>query len=69
MRPGITGPASVHFRHEEDLLAAAEDPEAYNRDVIWPEKVRLNREYVETWTLRSDVRWIIATVRTVLDRD
>lgn len=68
LRPGITGPASVAFRHEEDLLAAAEDPEAYNREVIWPEKVRLNREYVETWSLRADLRWIIATVASVLDR-
>lgn len=68
VRPGITGPASVVYRHEEGLLAAAEDPEAYNRDVIWPDKVRLNREYVETWSLRSDLRWIFATLRTVLDR-
>lgn len=69
VRPGITGPASVVYRHEEDLLAAAEDPEAYNRDVIWPDKVRLNREYVENWSLRSDLSWLVATVQTVLDRD
>lgn len=69
VRPGITGPASVAYRHEEDLLAAAEDPEAYNRDVIWPDKVRLNREYVEHWSLRADLKWVRATVRTVLDHD
>lgn len=69
VRPGITGPASVVFRHEEEILAGVEDPEAHNRDVIWPEKVRLNRQYVENWTLREDVRWILATVRTVLERD
>lgn len=69
VRPGITGPASVLFRHEEEMLAAVEDPELHNRDVIWPEKVRLNREYVENWSLREDLRWILATVRTVLDRD
>ncbi|WP_435203080.1 sugar transferase [Janibacter sp. GS2] len=68
VRPGITGPASVLFRHEEELLAAAEDPESYNRDVIWPEKVRLNREYVENWSLRADLRWIIATVAPALSR-
>lgn len=65
VRPGITGPASVAFRHEEDLLASASDPEAYNRDVIWPEKVRINREYVESWTLMTDVRCLIDTVRSV----
>lgn len=64
--PGITGPASVAFRHEEDLLASAPDPEAYNRDVIWPEKVRINRDYVENWTLMSDVRCLRDTVRSVL---
>lgn len=69
VRPGITGPASVVYRHEEDLLAAADDPEVYNREVIWPDKVRLNREYVENWSLRSDLHWLVATVRTVLDRD
>lgn len=69
VRPGITGPASVLFRHEEEILAAVEDPEAHNRDVIWPEKVRLNRQYVESWTLREDFRWILATVRTVLESD
>lgn len=68
VRPGITGPASVHFRHEEALLAAVEDPERYNREVIWPEKVRLNREYIESWALREDLRWIMATVSSVLDR-
>lgn len=54
VRPGITGPASIAFRHEEDLLAAVEDPEAYNRDVIWPEKVRLNRHYIENYNLTAD---------------
>ena len=68
VRPGITGPASVAFRHEEDMLDAEEDPEVYNREVIWPEKVRLNRRYVESWSLREDVRWIVATVTSVLSR-
>ncbi|WP_286175774.1 sugar transferase [Arthrobacter sp. NEB 688] len=69
VRPGITGPASLAFRHEEELLAAAEDPEAFNRDVIWPEKVRINREYVETWSLRGDVRYLALTALAVFRRD
>ncbi len=47
VRPGITGPATLRFRNEEALLAGQKDPEGYNREVIFPEKVRLNREYVE----------------------
>lgn len=68
VRPGITGPASLAFRHEEEELAAAADPIAYNRDVIWPEKVRINREYVRAWSLRGDVRYVLRTVAAVFDR-
>ena len=39
-----------------------DDPEAYNREVIWPDKVRLNREYVENWSLRRNLRCIWLTV-------
>lgn len=67
--PGITGPASLAYRHEEHLLAAAEDPEAYNREVIWPDKVRINREYVRTWSLLGDLRLIVRTALSVVDRD
>ncbi len=68
VRPGITSPAAVVYRHEESLLARASDPEAYNRQVLWPAKVALNREYVENWTLAADVRCLTATVRAVFDR-
>lgn len=67
VRPGITGPASLAYRHEEDLLQDQADPESYNREVIWPDKVRLNREYVENWSLGSDVRLILATIRSVAE--
>ena len=39
VRPGITGPAAIEYRHEEEILARVADPEGYNRDVIWPDKV------------------------------
>lgn len=62
VRPGITGPATLAFRHEEELLAAVEDPEAHNATVIWPQKVALNRAYVESWSLRADLRCLLATL-------
>lgn len=62
LRPGITGPASLHFRNEEEILAGVDDPERYNRDVIWPEKVRLNLDYRRHHSLAGDVRHIIATL-------
>ena len=62
VRPGITGPATLRFRNEEQLLAQQDDPEAYNREVIWPEKVRLNREYVENYSFRQDIKYIFQTL-------
>ncbi|MEP3481024.1 MAG: sugar transferase [Fuerstiella sp.] len=60
--PGITGPASLKFRDEEQMLADASDPEKFNRDVIWPEKVRLNCEYVRNYLFRTDLRYIFQTI-------
>lgn len=62
MRPGVTGPASVKYREEERLLAACDDPEWVNNHVIWPDKVRANLEYLENWSLWSDIVWLIRTV-------
>lgn len=62
IRPGITGPATLKYRNEEELLAAAEDPEGYNRDVIWPDKVRINLDYIRDWSLPTDLRYIWQTV-------
>jgi lipopolysaccharide/colanic/teichoic acid biosynthesis glycosyltransferase len=62
VRPGITGPATLRFRDEEDILAKRPDPEKYNRDVIFPEKVRLNREYVENYSFLGDLRYVFKTV-------
>ena len=61
-RPGITGPATLKFRDEERLLAQQDNPEIYNREVIWPEKVRLNREYVENYSFRQDLKYIWQTI-------
>lgn len=61
--PGITGPASLAFRNEEELLAGVEDPQRYNREVIWPQKVRINREYLENWSLKRDVEILWKTLK------
>lgn len=62
VRPGITGPATLKYRNEESLLAQAPDPEAYNREVLWPDKVRLNREYVRNWSFRRDLYFLWKTL-------
>ena len=61
VRPGITGPASLKYRHEEFLLKNEADPEAYNAEVIFPDKVRINKEYVQHYRFMDDIKYIIQT--------
>ena len=62
LRPGITGPASIKYKDEESILAAVDNPEAYNDRIIWPDKVRINREYVNNYSLLHDLRYIFHTI-------
>jgi len=62
IRPGITGAASLVFKGEENILANLDDPEKYNREVIWPEKVRLNIDYINNYSLLLDVKLILKTI-------
>lgn len=62
VRPGITGPATLKYRDEEAILAAQPDPEAYNQEVIWPDKVAINRDYIVNWSLKRDIMYILKTV-------
>ncbi len=68
VRPGITGPATLHYRYEEGLLATVADPEHYNRTVVYPAKVRMNVEYVRSYSLRTDLRYLTRTLRQVVHR-
>ena len=68
LRPGITGPATLLFRDEERLLALAKNPQAFNDAVVYPEKVRLNREYLETGHFGRDLGYVFATVWPGLTR-
>lgn len=62
IRPGITGPATWRYRDEESLLARQPDPERYSREVIFPDKVRINLEYLREYRLRQDVKCLWRTV-------
>lgn len=63
VRPGITGPATLAYRDEEAILAAQPDPERYNDEVIYPDKVRINLEYIRNWRFRDDLIYIWKTVK------
>lgn len=62
VRPGITGPASLKYRDEEEILEGVSDPELYNQDVIFPDKIRINDEYIKSWSLPNDIRLIWQTI-------
>jgi len=60
-RPGITDPASLAYRHEEEILAAQADPEQFYRTKILPDKLARNRAYLEKITFQNDIRIIVKT--------
>jgi len=62
LRPGITGPATLKFSNEEEILGAQADPLKYNDEVIFPDKVRLNLEYADHPTFHGDIGWIWKTI-------
>ena len=62
LRPGITGPASLKYRREEELLASVENPQEYNDQVIYPDKVRINLYYLKHYSFLKDIQMIFCTV-------
>lgn len=61
VRPGITDPASIKFRNENELMEKAEDPEKYYIEVIMQEKIKLYLEYVEKHNFWYDLGLIFKT--------
>lgn len=62
LRPGITGPASLKYRNEEEILATVPNPQQYNDTVIFPDKVRINRYYLHNYSFITDIKMIVCTV-------
>ena len=62
LKPGITGPASLKYRSEEEILAMQDDPIKYNDEVIFPDKVKINLGYLDNWSFFEDIKIIIYTV-------
>ena len=69
VHPGITDPASIKFRNENELMEQAEDPEKYYIEVIMQEKIKLYLEYVQNHSFLGDIGlifktfWVIVTER------
>ena len=62
IRPGITGPASLKYKNEEELLSEQPNPKQYNDEVIWPDKVSINKQYIKEYSFIKDIKYIIQTI-------
>ena len=62
LRQGVTGTASLKYANEEEILATKDNPQKYNDEVIFPDKVKLNLDYYENQSLWLDIKIIFATI-------
>lgn len=62
LKPGITGPASLKYRNEEELLATVPNPQEYNDTVIYPDKIKINLYYLNHYSFTDDIKMIVCTV-------
>ena len=62
VKPGVTGPATLKYENEEEILAMQSDPETYNRTIIWPDKVEINKKYVQNWSFYLDLKYILQSI-------
>ena len=66
VRPGITDPASIKFRNENELMEQAENPEDYYINVIMQEKIKLYLEYVDNASFWYDIQLIFKTFGVII---
>jgi len=62
IKPGLTGAASMMFSNEEELLALQDDPIRFNNEILYPEKVRINNEYIRNQNFFLDLKIISYTI-------
>ena len=68
VRPGITSLASIRYRNENDILAAAEDPDKCYIEQVMPDKLAIDLEYVKQATLLNDIRLIFSTFKGIITK-
>lgn len=62
IKSGMTSPASLKYRNENRLLSKQENPKKYYRNIIWPDKVKMNNDYVKNWSFFGDIKLIWLTI-------
>lgn len=68
VRPGITSLASIRYRNENDILAAADDPDSCYIERVMPDKLAIDLEYVDCATLWNDIKLIFSTFKEIIVR-
>jgi len=61
IKPGLTGPASLHYFNEEEILKTQQDPIEYNMKVLFPSKNAINKEYIKNYHIFNDLKYIYKT--------
>lgn len=62
LKPGVTGPATLKYKDEDAILLQQDNPLEYNDTVIWPDKVAINKAYLEHWSLQKDMKYMLQSV-------
>lgn len=65
LRPGLTGPATLKYANEEEILASSDNPQKYNDEVLWPDKVRINLQYYRNRSFTGDIIIILKTIMRI----
>ena len=68
VRPGITSLASIYYRNENDILAAAENPDKFYVEKVMPDKIAIDLEYVDKANLMTDIKLILSTFSTIIKK-
>ncbi|MCM1021758.1 MAG: sugar transferase [Muribaculum sp.] len=68
VRPGITSLASIRYRNENEILAAAEDPDKCYIEQVMPDKLAIDLEYVSKANLWNDIKLIFSTFKEIIEK-
>lgn len=66
VRPGITSLASIRYRNENEILAAADDPNKAYIEQVMPDKLSIDLEYVSKANLWTDIKLIFSTLKAII---
>lgn len=66
VRPGITDPASILLKNENEMIAASPDPEKFYIEKLIPEKISINLQYIERMSLKNDLKIIVKTLFAII---